>query len=82
MGECNYGGRVIDGYDRRIFFSIFVVIYYFEILEYEYRLLFFGIYYVFEDCEWQDYVDYIKKFFFIVILEVFGLYENVDIIKD
>ncbi|XP_073386521.1 uncharacterized protein [Physcomitrium patens] len=81
-GECNYGGRVTDGHDRRTLLSILAVIYHPEILEHEYRLSPSGIYYVPEDCEWQDYVDHIKKFPLIATPEVLGLHENADITKD
>jgi dynein heavy chain len=81
-GECNYGGRVTDGHDRRTLISILAVIYKPEILEFEMKLSPSGIYYVPEDCEWADYIEHIKKFPLLATPEVFGLHENADITKD
>ena len=81
-GECNYGGRVTDGHDRRTLISILAVIYKPEILEFEMKLSPSGVYYVPEDCEWADYIEHIKKFPLLATPEVFGLHENADITKD
>ena len=81
-GECNYGGRVTDAHDRRTLVSILSVIYRPEILESEYKLSTSGIYIVPEECEYQDYIEHIKKFPLLAMPEVFGLHENADITKD
>ncbi|KAG0563633.1 hypothetical protein KC19_8G047000 [Ceratodon purpureus] len=81
-GECNYGGRVTDGHDRRTLISILAVIYKPEILEFEMKLSPSGIYYVPEDCEWAEYIEHVKKFPLLATPEVFGLHENADITKD
>lgn len=81
-GECNYGGRVTDAHDRRTLVSILSVIYRPEILESEYKLSASGIYVVPEECEYQDYIEHIKKFPLLAMPEVFGLHENADITKD
>lgn len=82
-GECNYGGRVTDSHDRRTLISILAVIYKPEILtDHEYKLSPSGIYYVPEDCLWEEYIEHVKRFPLLASPEVFGLHENADITKD
>lgn len=47
-----------------------------------FRFFFSGLYYVLEEGFYQSYIDYIRIFFINFFFEVFGFYENVDIIKD
>jgi len=82
MGECNYGGRVTDAHDRRTLVSILSVIYQPNILHDSYRLSNSGAYLVPEDCEYQDYIEHIKRFPLIAMPEAFGLHQNADITKD
>jgi dynein heavy chain len=81
-GECNYGGRVTDAHDRRTLVSILSVIYQPNILHDSYSLSNSGAYLVPEDCEYQDYIEHIKRFPLIAMPEAFGLHQNADITKD
>jgi dynein heavy chain len=81
-GECNYGGRVTDAHDRRTLVSILSVIYQPNILHDSYRLSNSGAYLVPEDCEYQEYIEHIKRFPLIAMPEAFGLHQNADITKD
>lgn len=71
-----------DAHDRRTLVSILSVIYRPEILESEYKLSASGIYVVPEECEYEEYIEHIKKFPLLAMPEVFGLHENADITKD
>ncbi|CAK9228319.1 unnamed protein product [Sphagnum troendelagicum] len=81
-GECNYGGRVTDAHDRRTLVSILSVIYQPNILHDSYSLSNSGAYLVPKDCEYQDYIEHIKRFPLIAMPEAFGLHQNADITKD
>jgi len=81
-GECNYGGRVTDAHDRRTLVSILSVIYQPNILHDSYSLSNSGAYLVPEDCEYEDYIEHIKRFPLIAMPEAFGLHQNADITKD
>ena len=86
VGECNYGGRVTDGHDRRTLMSIltdddggpFNV----NIMDDEYRFSPSGTFYAPPEGEYEDYLEYFKTLPLAAEPEVFGLHANADIAKD
>ncbi|MFT7804825.1 dynein heavy chain 12, axonemal [Arapaima gigas] len=82
-GECNYGGRVTDDWDRRLLMTILADFYNKEIIENsQYLFSPSGIYYAPPKSNYEDYVEFIRKLPFTQNPEVFGMHENVDISKD
>ncbi|XP_069795725.1 dynein axonemal heavy chain 12 isoform X2 [Narcine bancroftii] len=82
-GECNYGGRVTDDWDRRLLMTILADFYNTEVIE--------NPRYVFSPSRnyctppkgsYNDYIDFMKKLPSTQHPEVFGMHENVDISKD
>ncbi|KAL3853467.1 hypothetical protein ACJMK2_017003 [Sinanodonta woodiana] len=81
-GECNYGGRVTDDWDRRCLLTILDDFYNPNILiDPKYKFSSSGIYYVPPKMNYNDYVEFIKHLPQIANPEVFGMHENVDITK-
>jgi len=81
-GECNYGGRVTDGQDRRLCNAILKDLICKEVLNDSYRFSESGRYYAPPKGTKDDYVDFIKNLPQSQNPEVFGMHENVDITKD
>eukprot|EP00794_Sanderia_malayensis_P006876 gene6876-7651_t len=82
-GQCNYGGRVTDNFDRRLITSILSNFYCPAIVEEEsYRLSPSGDYLVPVKGDYTSYLDSIKNLPRKAEPEVFGLHENADITKD
>ncbi|KAK7101861.1 hypothetical protein V1264_020177 [Littorina saxatilis] len=82
-GECNYGGRVTDDWDRRLIKSLLNIFYCPEIItDDSYKLSASGIYYAPPKGTYEDYMEYIRSLPQIPHPEVFGLHENADISKD
>uniref|UniRef100_A0A8B9IQ18 Dynein axonemal heavy chain 12 n=1 Tax=Anser cygnoides TaxID=8845 RepID=A0A8B9IQ18_ANSCY len=82
-GECNYGGRVTDDWDRRLLLTMLDDFYNPEIIENpRYTFSPSGIYYAPPKGTYEDYIEFIKSLPFSQEPEVFGLHENVDISKD
>uniref|UniRef100_A0A8C3D5L5 Dynein axonemal heavy chain 12 n=1 Tax=Cairina moschata TaxID=8855 RepID=A0A8C3D5L5_CAIMO len=82
-GECNYGGRVTDDWDRRLLLTMLDDFYNPEIIENpRYTFSPSGIYYAPPKGTYEDYIQFIKNLPFSQEPEVFGLHENVDISKD
>ncbi|KAM9752840.1 dynein axonemal heavy chain 12 [Menidia menidia] len=82
-GECNYGGRVTDDWDRRLLLTILADFYNKEIIEtFHYPLSPSGEYYAPSKSSYDDYILFIKNLPFSQHPEVFGMHENVDISKD
>ncbi|XP_078044753.1 dynein axonemal heavy chain 7 isoform X4 [Augochlora pura] len=83
-GECNYGGRVTDEWDRRTLNTILSKFYCEKILADE--TYYFDdtstIYYCPTVREHEAFVEYTKNLPLIVEPSVFGMNENADIIKD
>ncbi|OCT58631.1 dynein heavy chain 12, axonemal [Xenopus laevis] len=82
-GECNYGGRVTDDWDRRLLLTTLADFYNNDIIEKpRYAFSPSGNYQVPPKSSYEDYIEFIKKLPFSQHPEVFGLHENVDISKD
>ncbi|KAJ6668326.1 hypothetical protein lerEdw1_015703 [Lerista edwardsae] len=82
-GECNYGGRVTDDWDRRLLLTMLADFYNLEIIENPgYTFSPSGNYYAPPRGTYDDYIEFIKNLPFSQQPEVFGLHENVDISKD
>ncbi|XP_078046876.1 dynein axonemal heavy chain 7-like [Augochlora pura] len=81
-GECNYGGRVTDEWDRRTLNTILAKFYSSELLEDEFLFDPSGLYYVPRVQDRADFLEYVKSFPMTTAPSVFGMNENADIIKD
>ncbi|RLU26559.1 hypothetical protein DMN91_000355 [Ooceraea biroi] len=83
-GECNYGGRVTDEWDRRTLNTILVQFYCPELLTD--KVYYFDesstIYYCPIIREHEGYLVYTRSFPIITEPSVFGMNENADILKD
>ncbi|XP_076179047.1 dynein axonemal heavy chain 7 isoform X1 [Ptiloglossa arizonensis] len=84
IGECNYGGRVTDNWDRRTLKTILSMFYHKELLTDE--IYYFDetstIYYCPNVREYEAYTEYTRNLPLIAESSVFGMNENADIIKD
>ncbi|XP_050489817.1 dynein axonemal heavy chain 7-like isoform X1 [Bombus huntii] len=83
-GECNYGGRVTDDWDRRTLNTILSKFYCQELLiekpyYFDDTLM---VYYCPSVREHEAFVEYTKSLPLITEPSVFGMNENADIIKD
>ncbi|MEE6501787.1 hypothetical protein FKM82_004321 [Ascaphus truei] len=82
-GECNYGGRVTDDWDRRLLLTTLADFYNNDIVENpRYSFSPSGHYLAPPKGTYEDYIEFIKRLPFSQHPEVFGLHENVDISKD
>lgn len=83
QGECNYGGRVTDEWDRRTLNTILERFYREEVaLDKKYLFDPSGLYYVPSVSEYSLFLDYVKELPMSTAPSVFGMHENADIIKD
>ncbi|EHB06260.1 Dynein heavy chain 12, axonemal [Heterocephalus glaber] len=82
-GECNYGGRVTDDWDRRLLLTMLADFYNIHITENpHYKFSPSGNYFAPPKGTYEDYIEFIKTLPFSQDPEIFGLHENVDISKD
>jgi len=83
-GECNYGGRVTDDWDRRTLKTILAKFYRPQIITSERYYLDDAshIYYAPPVGDYDSYLDYIRSLPFTAQPSVFGMHANVDITKD
>ncbi|XP_043194572.1 dynein axonemal heavy chain 12-like isoform X3 [Amphibalanus amphitrite] len=82
-GECNYGGRVTEDWDRRTLNTILADFCNPRLVaETKYRLSPSGDYYVPNKINYDDYVEYIKNLPTTQRPEVFGMHDNVDISRE
>ena len=81
-GECNYGGRVTDDWDRRTLNTLLAKFYCPGILEDNFALSESGKFIIPVDGPYNSYLEHIKGFSTTVRPEVFGLHDNADITKD
>uniref|UniRef100_A0A8D9AUP0 Dynein heavy chain 7, axonemal n=2 Tax=Cacopsylla melanoneura TaxID=428564 RepID=A0A8D9AUP0_9HEMI len=83
IGECNYGGRVTDDWDRRTLTTILFKFYCPPALEdKDYRFDPSGYYYTPNKPDYDGYLDYIKGLPLVASPIIFGMNENADILKD
>ncbi|XP_060516742.1 dynein axonemal heavy chain 7 [Cylas formicarius] len=82
-GECNYGGRVTDDWDRRTLNTILRKFYCKEVIEVpNFNFDSKGKYYCPDKIEYEEFMNYTRSLPLITHPEVFGMNENADITKD
>lgn len=82
IGQCNYGGRVTEDWDRRCLSSILDTYFMPSIMNDTYAFSESGIYYAPPYGEYDSYLDYIRALPLVPLPEVFGMHDNADITKD
>jgi dynein heavy chain len=81
-GECNYGGRVTDDWDRRTLLNLLSTYYCTAIVDDpNYKFSPSGIFYAPPKGKYSDYVEYIKQLPLNQSPEIFGIHDNGDIAK-
>ena len=82
-GQCNYGGRVTDDWDRRLLLSLLSIFYSTRTVgDDSYTFSPSGIYFAPPKGTHESYVEYLRSLPQIPHPEVFGLHANADISKD
>ena len=83
-GECYYGGRVTDDWDRRTLSSLLDRFYTKDIIEKEenYKFDESGLYYAPPEGNYDSYLTFIKNLPTVQSPNVFGMHQNADITKD
>lgn len=82
-GECNQGGRVTDGMDRRLIMAILRTYYNPEMFDDEYSLSPSGIYKNPLDGDHESFLTFVTDTMpTFQMPEVFGFHENANITKD
>lgn len=82
-GECNYGGRVTDDWDRRCLNTILSKYYNSEVLSnQDYNFDDNGKYKIPKLSEYEEHIKYIRNLPADATPGIFGLHDNADMIKD
>ncbi len=82
-GECNYGGRVTDDWDRRCLKTILADFFNPRVAkENRHKVSPSGNYFIPPKGKYEDYLEFIRNLPTTQYPEVFGMHENVDISKD
>ncbi|KAG2469298.1 DYH7 protein, partial [Polypterus senegalus] len=83
IGECNYGGRVTDSFDRRLLLSLLDTCYCLEMLtNMDYSFSSSGVYRLPAKSGFSNYLEHIKSLPMSAEPEVFGLHENASITRE
>merc|ERR1719201_3146233 len=83
VGQCNYGGRVTDDWDRRLLGSLLSIFYSRETVQKpDYAFSASGNYTAPPPMDYDGYLQFIRELPLIAHPEVYGLHENADITKD
>ncbi|KAL6618330.1 dynein heavy chain and region D6 of dynein motor-domain-containing protein [Neocallimastix sp. 'constans'] len=81
-GECNYGGRVTDDWDRRTLLNILSCCYCPQVIEEnEYKFMQSNIYYVPIESDYNSIIEYIKQLPLNQLPDIFGIHDNGDIAR-
>jgi dynein heavy chain len=81
-GECNYGGRVTDDWDRRTLMNILSTFYCPNIVQDDnYKFSPSGIYFAPPKGRYEDYLEFIRQLPLNQNPEIFGIHENGDIAR-